>query len=208
MILPQRNGVPMMKLFVGFDFSDTSLLAKKITGFRKRFDPKFKTYAFPHMAMLAPFESLDYQVEDLTDILKEELETFFYGQNETPKLGFTGVGVHAQKRKQIVYLNPHYDTDLEHCLEFVQDLCRACMAPNIKYKANKKQFLPLGYFQTETEMQVVTDQARMEFASYGEIPIESISLYEKRPQGWIKRETLIQFESNQAHFLQLNNHSL
>lgn len=199
----------MLKLFVGFDFSDSSMLARKITGFRKRFDPKFKYYAFPHMAILAPFESLDHQVADLTDILKEELETFFYGQNEEPKLGFTGLGVFAQKRKNILYLNPHYDTNLEHCVEFVQDLCRACMAPDIKYKANKKQFLPLGYFQTQEEMQIVTDQACMEFANYGEIPIESISLYEKRPNGWIRRDTLIQFDdSKQSDFLHLNNHSL
>jgi len=198
----------MMKLFVGFDFGNDSLLARKITGFRKRFDPKFKNYSFAHMAMLAPFESLDYQVKDLTETLKEELETFFYGNEETPKLGLTGLGIYQQKRKNIIYLNPHYDIDIEHCLEFVQDICSACMAPNIKYKPNKNQFLPLGYFNNETELNVIMDQAKMEFQNYGEIPIESISLYEKKGNHWVKRETLIDFETKRDQFLHLNHHSL
>ena len=66
----------MLKLFVGFDFGNDSLLARKITGFRKRFDPKYKSYSFAHMAMMAPFVSLDHQAKDLAETLKEELETF------------------------------------------------------------------------------------------------------------------------------------
>lgn len=198
----------MMKLFVGFDFAENSLLARKVTGFRKRFDPKYKHYSFAHMAMLAPFEALDYQAKDLVETLKEELETFFYGSSDMPKLGFTGLGVYKQKRKNILYLNPHYDVDMEHCLEFVQDLCMACMAPGIKYKANKVQFLPLGYFNRENELNIVMEQAKAEFANYGEIPVESISLYEKKGNEWLKRETLINFESKESHFLHLNNQSL
>lgn len=198
----------MMKLFVGFDFGNESLTARKITGFRKRFDPKFKSYSFAHMAMLAPFESLNYQAQDLVETLKEELETFFYGTSEEPKLAFTGMGVYTQKRKHILYLNPHYNYDLEHCLEFVQDMCKACMAPGVKYKPNKKQFIPLGYFYNENELQVVMDQARMEFSDNGEIPIKSISLYEKRGSQWVKLETLIDFDSTESHFLHLNHPSL
>ena len=60
----------MMKLFVGFDLGTDSTLARKITGFRKRFDPKFSRYAFPHMAMLAPFQSLDFQIDDIVETLR------------------------------------------------------------------------------------------------------------------------------------------
>lgn len=197
-----------MKLFVGFDFGEDSILSRKVTGFRKRFDPKFSNYAFPHMAMLAPFESLDFQIKEIVDTLKEELDTFFYGQNETPKIGFKGLDIYQHKRKNILFLNPHVDTDLEYCMEIVQEVCMSNLAPNIKYRPNKKQFFPLGYFQSQDDLRLVMEQAQIEFSDYGEIPIESVSLYAKKGSQWVRLETLFDFELKDSRFLHLNNPSL
>ena len=135
----------MSKLFVGFNFCPKGLLSRKITGFRKRFDPKYNQYSFPHMAMLAPFETDDHLIQNLIETLKEELETFYYGNTESPKLGLTGLGVYKHKKRNILYLNPHFDTDLEYCSEIVMDICKDHFNPHVKYKKNSKQFLPLGY---------------------------------------------------------------
>lgn len=198
----------MSKLFVGLNFCPKSLLSRKITGFRKRFDPKYDQYSFPHMAMLAPFETSDNLLESLVETLKEELETFYYGSNEAPKLGFTGLGVYKHKKKNILYLNPHFDTNLEYCSEIVMDICKDHFNPQVKYKENTKQFLPLGYFQDESSLKTVMDQAQMEFTNFAELPICHIALYQKKYGVWTKVETLISFEASNVRFLQLNHISV
>ena len=65
------------KLFVGLTFRSDCTLSRKIDGFRKRFDPKYQSHAFPHMSMLAPF-LMDAKSEiALIETLKEESQTFF-----------------------------------------------------------------------------------------------------------------------------------
>lgn len=198
----------MAKLFVAFNFSDKGLLSRKITGFRKRFDPKYKHYNFPHMAMLAPFEIEARNIDDLVETLKEELDTFYYEQKETPKLTFTGIGVYEYKKRNILYLNPTYDPDLEFCSEIVVDICKSFIPNGIKYKENKKQFLPLGFFQYEDELRTVLDQAQIEFSHSSSVAIESMSLYINKNGQWYEKDVLVNFEENEHKFLHLNNHNL
>ena len=198
----------MAKLFVAFNFSSDGLLSRKITGFRKRFDPKYNHYNFAHMAALAPIEVNDNQIEDLSETLKEEMETFFYGKTKRPKLGFTGLGIYEHKRKNILYLNPLLNSDLTYCSEVILDICKSFIPKSIKYKENKKQFLPLGVFHNPNDLQTVLEHAKEEFTNYSELPIESISLYENRMGIWSEKETLVNFEENRGHFLQLNERSL
>lgn len=198
----------MSKLFVGLNFSSESILSRKITGFKKRFDPKFNHYSFSHMAMQAPFDVQDHLVDNLVETLKEELDTFYYGAEETPKLGITGLGVYNHKKKNILYLNPLFDTNLEYCSEIVMDICKDHFSPQYKYKENTRQFLPLGYFQNELELNIVMEQAQMEFTNFAELPICQISLYQKKFGIWTIVETLISFDETESRFLQLNHISV
>ena len=200
--------VLMTKFFVAFNFSSDGLLSRKIIGFRKRFDPKFNHYSFPHMAVLAPFEINQLDEADLAETLKEECETFFYGKNETPKLDFTGLGVFEHKRKNILYLNPSYDSDLHHYSEMILDICKSFIPKTVRYNENKKQFLPLGYFTNQTELQAVVEKAKEEFHNNSALPIESISLYQNRMGIWFEKEVLVDFEENEKQFLHLNRHTL
>ncbi len=198
----------MARLFVAFNFSNSGLLSRKITGFRKRFDPNYNKYSFSHMAMLAPFEVEDENIEDLVETLKEEMETFFYGNSTTPKLSFHGLGVHEHKRKQILHLRPHYDADLRYCSEIVLDICTSFIPRKVHYKPNKEQFLPLGYFTNTKDLQEVMNHAQVEFKTSATLPIDSISIYQNRMGVWLEKETLISFEENEAAFLQLNRLSI
>jgi hypothetical protein len=198
----------MAKIFVAFNFSNDGLLSRKITGFRKRFDPKYNHYSFAHMAVLAPFEVEETQIGDLTETLKEEMETFFYGKEERPKLGFTGLGIYENKRKNILYLNPYLNSDLNFCSEVILDVCKSFISKSSKYKENKKQFLPLGVFNNPNDLRTILDHAKEEFTNYGELPIKSISVYENRMGIWVEKETLVNFEENLGHFLQLNDPSI
>lgn len=196
------------KLFVALNFSSDGLLSRKITGFRKRFDPKYNHYNFAHMSMLAPFEVNDRDVLDVAETLKEEIDTFYYGKTERPKLAFTGIGVYEYKRRNILYLNPFYDSDLEFCSEMVLDICKSFIAKDTRYKENKKQFLPLGVFQNKNELHMVLEHAKEEFQSNSELPIESISLYENKMGIWIEKEVLVNFDKIENQFLQLHPSSL
>lgn len=194
----------MAKFFVGLNFSNDGLLSRKILGFRKRFDPKFNQYSFAHMSLLAPFEVDSWDIENLTETLKEEVESFFYNNFDPPMLAFTGVGIHEYNRKHLLYLNPDYGTDLQYCSDLVQDICYSFISKRVKYKENIKQFLPLGIFQNPNDLHVVLENAKMEFQNNGEIPIVSISLYEQKMGIWFEKEVLVSFEENMEQLLQLS----
>ncbi len=194
----------MAKLFVGFNFSSESLLSRKITGFRKRFDPKYNQYSFPHMAALAPFEVYDNDVEDLKETLKEEIDTFYFEKKDSPKLSFNGLGVYEHRKKNILYLNPVYDAELNFLSEMVVEICKSHIPRSIRYRENKQQFLPLGIFYHHSELFEVMEQARIEFSHSSHLPIKSISLYQSKFGIWQEIETLVSFEENPTSFLQMS----
>ena len=191
------------KLFVGLTFRADSTLSKKIDSFRQRFDSKYRSHSFPHMSMLAPFDIEKHDLNGIKEELKEELESFFFGHNEALKLGFTGVDILQTKKFNMLYLNPYYDANLQHCMELVFDICRTFIPRNIKYKPNPKQFLPLGRFNSLDPMDVIFDLVKEEFSSNSELTISGITLFRKKAGIWGVEENLISFEENKDSFLQL-----
>ncbi len=193
----------LSKFFVALNFRSDSALSRKIDGFKKRFDPKYRQRSFPHMALLAPFEVNKSDSDSLCGELKEELESFFYGHSAPLKLAFTGAGIFQNKKQNIVYLNPSYCPDLEFCSDLVLDICKSFVPHNVKYRPNEKQFLPLGQFFAAEDMSDVLEQIKLEFSLNSELTIEGISIYEQLSGNWVKREDLISFENTADSFLQL-----
>ena len=191
------------KLFVGLTFRADSSLSKKIDSFRRRFDPKYRSHSFPHMSMLAPFDIEARDLASLKEELKEEIESFFFGHDEPFRLGFTGVDILQSKKFNVLYLNPAYSANLDHCMELVHDICRVFIPRNIKYKPNPKQFLPLGKFQAMDPMDAILDVVKDEFSSNSELTITGISLYRKKNGIWSEEESLISFDETKDSFLQL-----
>ncbi|MCO4754687.1 MAG: 2'-5' RNA ligase family protein [Bacteriovoracaceae bacterium] len=198
----------LSKLFVALNFRSDSSLSRKIDGFKKRYDPKYRQRSFPHMALLAPFEVNSSEVTHLRGELREELESFFYGHNSPIKLGFSGVGIFQSKRNNVVYLTPRYCPDLKFCSDLVTDICTSFIPANQKYKPNENQFLPMGYFSLLDNMVEVIEQLKMEFTLNSELTIDGISLYEQKNGSWLLKENLISFENTQDSFLQLQERSI
>ncbi|MBC77850.1 MAG: hypothetical protein CME64_17725 [Halobacteriovoraceae bacterium] len=198
----------LSKLFVALNFRSDTALSRKIDGFKKRYDPKYRQRSFPHMALLAPFEVNPTDVNNLGGELKEELESFFYGHNSPLKLAFTGVGILQTKRNNVVHLIPSYCPDLKFCSDLVLDICTSFVPAGQKYKANDRQFLPLGYFSLMDNMIEVIEQIKIEFSRNSELTLDGISLYEQKNGSWLLREELISFEDNQDTFLQLQERSI
>ena len=189
------------KLFVGLTFRSDCNLSRKIDGFRKRFDPKYTQHSFPHMSMLAPFEVRKSDLDELKEQLKEELDTFYYGEQVAPILAFTGVNFIQTKKFNILYLNPDFTPDFEHCMELVQEICEGFIPRNIKYKPNPKQFLPLGSFKESDPLFEVMDAIKEEFSSNSELTLTGISLFKKKFGVWHLEEQLISFGKTQDKFL-------
>jgi 2'-5' RNA ligase len=182
-----ENRIQVRKFFVSLNFRADSALSKKIDGFKKRYDPKYRQRSFPHMALLKPFEIQPKDKTTMIEELKEELETFFYGHGSL-KLGFKGVGVFQHKRSHVVHLNPVFNEDLEHCQELVLDICKSFIPLNMKYRPNESQFLPLGYFDDHLSLIEVLEQVKLEFSRNSELSIESISLNEYVNGQWNRVE--------------------
>lgn len=157
--------------------------------------------------MLAPFQIMKSDLTNLKEELKEEVESFFFGHDTDAglKLGFKGVEIQQNKKYNILYLNPDYDANLEHCMELVLDICRSFIPRNIKYQANPKQFLPLGKFQCRESIESVLAIIKDEFSTNSELTIEGISLFRKKNNVWSVESTLVSFNSlveNSESFLQ------
>lgn len=195
------------KFFVALNFFD-SASARKIQGFRQRFDPKFNQHVEPHMSMLAPFEIRTKDKAELIELLKDEIENFFLGGDDTPKLKFKGLDVYKQKRVNILYLNPDFSDDLKYCMESVQQLCKSLIPPEINYRPNAKQFLPLAHCAQEEQLLKLMPLALEEFNSNSDLYLSGISLYEKRFGIWSSCEEIIQFENPNESFLQLQHVSI
>ena len=189
------------KLFVGLTFRSDCTLSKKVEGFRKRFDPKYTKSSFPHMSLLAPFEVQSRDLERCKEELQEELDTFFFGQDSPLKLSFTGVNFVQTKKHNLLYLNPAFTPDLEHCMELIQDICTSHIPRNFKYKPNPKQFLPLGSFKESEPLVEIMDAIKDEFEDNSEMTITGIALFRKKHGVWAVEEKLISFQGTRDKFL-------
>lgn len=190
------------KLFVGLTFRSDDILSKKVIGFRKRFDPNFNKSSFPHMSLLAPFEVAANDLDRIKEELQEELDTFFFGQDSALKLSFTGVNFVQTKKHNILYLNPSYSADMEHCMELIQDIATSYIPRNIKYKPNPKQFLPLGSFKDTDPLIEVMGAIKDEFENNSELTITGISLFRKKHGVWTTEESLVSFQGTKESVLQ------
>lgn len=194
----------LARYFVGVTFSDTNILSKKISGFRERFDPKFKKDFIPHLSLLAPFEIEIKDKEKLIEALSDEIEGFFIGEDMNPKIALKGLGVHQHKKQNILYLNPDFQDNLKYCMESVQEICESFIPKSVHYKQNAKQFIPLGSFFNEEQLHFVMEHAKTEFGMNSELFVEGISLFEKKYGNWSIAQELITFDTIDR-FLQLQH---
>src|SRR5262245_16571673 len=113
------------KLFVGLTFYPENAFAKTIDNFRKRFDEKYQTNPYLHLAIVPPFEIEVTEVKKLKGELIEELESFYFENLKHHALKFSGIDVHEYKKKKILYLNPVIEEELRLCQESLFDICKS-----------------------------------------------------------------------------------
>lgn len=191
----------LARYFVGVTFSESNILSKKISGFRKRFDPKFNKDFISHLSLLAPFEIETSNKSRLIEALSDNIEGFFLGEDLNPTVSLRGLGVHVHSRQNILYLNPEFEDNLKYCMESIQETCESFIPKNVHYKQNAKQFIPLGSFMYEDQLLHVMDHAKSEFRTNSELFVTGIVLFEKKFGVWTVAQELISFDTTDK-FLQ------
>lgn len=187
--------------FVGLTFYSKNLLSRKIDGFKKRYDPKYLEHVDLHMSLLAPFDINSKDQVALKEELEEEVEPFFFGNDEAPYLSFSGVDIHSQGKHNILYMNPNFSDDMNYLMESVRGICESFIPKGVKYKRNKKQFLPLGDFTQLDVLSAVMMRAHNEFDCNGQLFVSSICLFEKKNGVWGVSSELIKFDPPKDHLL-------
>ena len=187
--------------FVGLTFYSDNLLSRKIDGFKRRFDPKYAKHQTLHLSLLAPFEINIFEKKSLKEQLIEEADSFFFEREFAPAISFSGMDIYQHGKNNILYMNPNFGEDMLYLMEVVREICESFIPQGVKYKRNKKQFLPLGKFQDIDQLLTIMRKAHNEFDCNGQLLVESICLFEEKYGMWSIEEELIKFDPPKDHLL-------
>jgi hypothetical protein len=198
----------LSKYFVALKFKNDSALYRTIDGFKKRFDPKYKSDSFPHMSMLAPFQMDTKDEFVLAETLKEEAQTFFYGHEGALKLDFSGIEITKHHKKHMLFLNPVNIGNMEFCIDLVQSICEPFVARNTGYKQNKKQLLQLASFYNTNDLYSALEDLKEQSLTKLGIKVDSIVLMKKSQGNWQVQDEIFKFQDNFDELLQIQTLAL
>jgi len=192
----------LTKLFVGLTFFEDNHFAKKIQSFRGRYDEKSLTNPTVFMPLVPPFEVPTTSVNSLATDVSDEMDAFFPEADDVLTLGFTGVDVHSHARKMILYLHPQEHTDLTHCAESLESICREHVEAREHRPKNDKTFLAIGRFTDPTALHGAMSVAQREFEDCTSLPVKGVCLFRKHNGIWYQEADLYRFkENNEAALL-------
>lgn len=190
------------KFFVGLTFYSDNSFAKQVDSFRARFDEKYQTNPYLHLAIVPPFEIDVTDIKKLKDELIEELESFYFDNLKHHTLKFTGLDVHEYKKKKILHLNPVIEEELQFCQESLISICQSYIKEREKrIKDSKRSFLTIGRFQETGDLHMSIDLAKREFHEFTALPYESICLFSKNNGVWYREAALVSFDRPMDKFL-------
>lgn len=193
----------MLKYFVGLTFYPDNSFAKKIEHFRSRFDTKFNSNSTIHLPIVPPFEIPYSEGKKLSQELVEELDSFYFDNLDHHVLKFDDLDVHDYKKNLLLHLNPMIDADLAFCQESLFSICQSYIVEREKrMKTDKKTFMTIGRFSSETELHHGLEHARKEFVHFTGLPFESICLFRQNHGIWYRESDLITFKRPTEEFLQ------
>ncbi len=193
----RESEAPMLtKVFLGLTFFEDNHFARKIQNFRSRYDEKVLTKRGVFLPIVAPFEVPQSTVRSLEEEVAEEVGSFFPADEDTLTLGFTGIDVHSHARKMLLYLRPDADTDLAHCAEALEGICRSYVEHHECLPAEGKSFLTIGRFQDPTSLHAAISIAQKEFSDCAALPAKGVCLFVKQNGVWLEQAELHGFAGN------------
>lgn len=191
------------KYFLGLTFYPDNSFSKNIESFRSRFDTKYQTNPYLHLAIVPPFEVEVTEAKKLQQELVEELESFFFENTANQVMKFSGIDVHEYKKNKILYLNPVFSEEFSLCQESLFAICQSYITDREKkMKASQKSFLTIGRYQDSFNLHSSIEMAKNEFQEFTALAFQSICLFTKNNGIWYREADLISFEKTNVSFLQ------
>jgi 2'-5' RNA ligase len=190
------------KYFLGLTFYPDNSFSKNIESFRSRFDTKYQTNPYLHLAIVPPFEVEVTEAKKLQQELVEELESFFFENIANHVMKFSGIDVQEYKKNKILYLNPAFDEEFSLCQESLFAICQSYITDREKkMKGTKKTFLTIGRYQDGHDLHASIELAKKEFHEFTTLAFQSICLFSKNNGIWYREADLITFEKPNVSFL-------
>ncbi len=183
------------KFLIVSKFEDSNFI-QKVQNFKKRLSLDL-SFTPIHLPLIAPFELKDKQSHVVFDEFEEEFQSFFIDKKDTDYIKFKNFRVYQNKKKFLLYLNPVLSTNLEYCLESLNEIKRG-YTKTIKSKEARKPYLVLGKFHNERDLEEALQRAAKEFILPVEIKVKGFSLFLNRSHGWQEGKSFLTFE-NQNH---------
>jgi len=178
--------------FIGLTFHQNFVQFKKIDSFRRQFDPHYNHCKMLQMTILPPFElpfkgqsrQANKGVEDLAQILSEDLESIFFGQENLLRLDFNQLDFSFSK-KPMIYLSAKVSDELIYAQEC---LAKSLEDWEVRFKRKGKKFyetvLPIGRPNRELVFRQAVSAARSDFDFPMSLYVSGIALFEKLPGHW------------------------
>jgi 2'-5' RNA ligase len=191
------------KYFLGLTFYPDNSFSKNIESFRSRFDTKYQSNPYLHLAIVPPFEVDGTEAKKLQQELVEELESFFFENTANQVMNFSGIDVHEYKKNKIIYLNPVFSEEFSLCQESLFAICQSYNTDREKkMKESQKTFLTIGRYQDSFNLHSSIEMAKNEFQEFTSLAFQSICLFSKNNGIWYREADLISFEKPNVSFLQ------
>ncbi len=184
------------KFLVVSKFEDSNFI-QKVKNFKKRLSLDL-SFTPIHLPLIAPFELKDHDSHKVFDEFEEEFQSFFIDRSESDYIKFQNFGVYQNKKKFLLYLNPTLSTNLEYCLESINDI-KKNYTKTIKNKEARKPYLVLGKFHNEKDLEEALQRAAKEFILPVEIKVKGFSLFLNRSYDWQEGKSFLTFDQ-QNHF--------
>ncbi len=183
--------------FIGLTFHQNFVQFKKIDSYRRQFDPQYHHCKTLQMTILPPFE-LPFKgkhhrakggIDALCQILSDDLESIFFGQDQLLKLDFNRLDFSSSK-KPMIYLQANLPQELVYAQEY---LAKSLEDWEVGFKRRGKKFyetvLPVGRPKRETMLRQAVSTAKSDFDFPMSLYVSGVVLFEKLPGHWpvIKR---------------------
>ena len=178
--------------FLGLTFHQNFVQFKKIDSFRRQFDPHYNHCKLLQMTILPPFElpQVAHQkqarrgIENLSQILSDDLDSVFFGQEHLVRLDFDQLDFSFSK-KPMIYLKAKLPEELIYAQEA---LAHSLEDWEVKFKRRGKKFyetvLPIGRPKRESVLRQAVATARSDFDFPLSLYASGVVLFEKLPGHW------------------------
>ncbi len=191
-----------VKIYVGLSFNPQNSDVRRMQSFRRRYDPKYLNSQILSLPLMPALELSSSEEEHFKELVTDEAENFFYGQDAQEEIALPGLSFERWKREHLLYLRPELSSSVTHFSEALSDLSKQMHLGVSKAKV-RPPFLLLGRFNRSEDLKGRLLLAQKELSPPFSLPISRLCLFKKRCEVWTHWCNLFNFYEETRAFEEL-----